>query len=65
MDELPAELATAAAEAMPVASREWVRSLLCDCGAYGLELALLVIAWVKARRPDKPTRYARVRWVDG
>ena len=45
---------------MPGVSREWVRSFLRDCGQYGLELALLVIAWVKARRPSKPARYARV-----
>jgi hypothetical protein len=57
--ELPAELISAAAEAIPGASREWVRSLLRDCGGYGLNLALLVLAWVKVRRPDKPARYAR------
>ena len=58
--ELPAELVTAAAEAIPDASREWVRSLLRDCGEYGLNLALLVVAWVKIQRAEKPTRYARV-----
>jgi hypothetical protein len=58
--ELPAELVAAAVEAMPSASREWIRSFLRDCSGYGLELALLVIAWVKIRRPSKPTRYARV-----
>jgi hypothetical protein len=57
--ELPAELVTAAAEAIPEASGAWVSSLLRDCGGYGLELALLVLAWVKARRPDRPGRYAR------
>lgn len=57
--ELPAELVTAAAEAVPGASGAWVSSLLRDCGGYGLELALLVLAWVKARRPDRPGRYAR------
>jgi hypothetical protein len=58
--ELPAELVSAAAEAIPGASREWVRALLRDCGGYGLDLALLVVAWVKIRRADKPGRYARV-----
>ena len=58
--EVPAELVTAAAEAIPDASREWVRSLLRDCGEYGLNLALLVVAWVKIQRAEKPTRYARV-----
>jgi len=58
--ELPAELVAAVAEAMPGVSREWVRSLLRDCGGYGLELALLVVAWIKIQHPKKPTRYARV-----
>jgi hypothetical protein len=57
--ELPAELVAAAAEAIPGASREWLRCLLRDSGGYGLDLALLVVAWVKVRRPDKPSRYAR------
>src|SRR5262249_35709938 len=57
---LPAELVAAAAEAIPGASREWVRSLLRGCGGYGLDLALLVAAWVKIQRPIKPARYARV-----
>jgi hypothetical protein len=50
----------AAAEAIPGASREWLGSLLRDCGGYGLDLALLVLAWVKRRGPTTPTRYARV-----
>ena len=58
--ELPAELVAAAAEAIPGASRAWLSSLLRDCGAYGLDLALLVVAWVKVRRAEKPGRYARV-----
>jgi hypothetical protein len=58
--ELPAELVSAAAEAIPGASRAWLSSLLRDCGGYGLDLALLVVAWVKIRRAEKPTRYARV-----
>lgn len=57
---LPAELMAAVAEAIPGASREWLESLLRDCGGYGLDLALLVVAWVKLRRPTTPTRYARV-----
>jgi hypothetical protein len=57
--DLPAELVAAAAEAIPGASPEWVRALLRDCRGYGLDLALLVVAWVKVRRPDKPSRYAR------
>jgi hypothetical protein len=57
---LPAELVAAAAEAIPGASREWVGSLLRDCGGHGLDLALLVVAWVKLQRPAKPARYARV-----
>ena len=56
----PAELVAAAAEALPGASREWLAGLLRDCGAYGLDLALLVMAWVKLRRPQKPARYAGV-----
>lgn len=59
-DGPPAELVAAAAEAIPGASREWARGLLRDCGEYGLSLALLVLAWVKAQGPEKPTRYARV-----
>jgi hypothetical protein len=51
---------TAAAEAIPGASREWLASLLRDCGEYGPDLALLIVAWVKTRSPQKPTRYARV-----
>lgn len=58
--EVPAELVAAAAEAIPDASRAWVRSLLADCGEYGLKLALLVVAWVKIQRAAKPGRYARV-----
>ena len=58
--ELPAELVTAAAAALPGVSRAWLAGLLRDCGAYGLTLALLVVAWVKARQPGKPARYARV-----
>lgn len=58
--DLPSELVAAASEAIPGASREWVRSLLSDCGEYGLDLALLVLAWVKVRRAEKPGRYARV-----
>jgi hypothetical protein len=58
--DLPAELVTAAAEAIPGASREWLSGLLRDCGGYGLDLALLVVAWVKIQRPAKPARYARV-----
>jgi DNA-binding Lrp family transcriptional regulator len=58
--ELPAELVKRAAEVMPEASATWLANLLHDCDTYGLELALLVVAWVKVRRPDKPTRYARV-----
>ena len=58
--EVPAELVAAAAEVIPDASRAWVRSLLRDCGEYGLNLALLVVAWVKIQRAEKPTRYARV-----
>lgn len=58
--EVPAELVAAAAEAIPDVSREWVRSLLADCGSYGLDLALLVVAWVKIQRAEKPGRYARV-----
>ena len=58
--ELPAELVTAVAEAIPGASRAWVSGLLSDCGEYGLDLALLVVAWVKIRRAEKPARYARV-----
>jgi DprA winged helix domain len=58
--ELPAELVAAAAEAIPDASWAWVRSLLRDCGSYGLDLALLVVAWVKIQRAEKPRRYARV-----
>jgi hypothetical protein len=58
--ELPAELIAAAAEAIPGASRECARGLLRGCGEYGLDLALLVMAWVKLKRPDKPARYARV-----
>jgi len=58
--DLPAELVAAAAEAIPGASRAWVRSLLRDCGEYGLDLALLVVAWVKMRADKKPSRYARV-----
>jgi hypothetical protein len=58
--DLPAELVAAAAAALPGASREWARGLLRDCGEYGLSLALLVLAWVKARGPEKPTRYAHV-----
>jgi hypothetical protein len=57
---LPAELVTAAAEVIPGASRAWLASLLRDCGGYGLDLALLVLAWVKIRRAEKPGRYARV-----
>lgn len=57
--KLPPELVAAAAEAVPGASGAWVSSLLRDCGGYGLELALLVLAWTKARRPDRPARYAR------
>lgn len=57
---VPAELAAAVAEAIPGASREWAQSLLRDCGGYGLDLALLVLSWVKLQRPTKPTRYARV-----
>jgi hypothetical protein len=58
--ELPPELVAAAAGAIPGASPEWVRALLRDSGGYGLDLAMLVVAWVKVRRPDKPGRYARV-----
>jgi hypothetical protein len=58
--DLPAELVAAAAEAIPSASREWLSSLLRDCGGYSLDLALLVVAWTKVRRAEKPTRYARV-----
>ena len=58
--ELPAELEAAAAGAIPGASRAWLASLLRDCGEHGLDLALLVLAWVKARRAEKPGRYARV-----
>jgi hypothetical protein len=58
--DLPAELMAAAAEAIPGASRECTRGLLRACGEYGLDLALLVMAWVKLKRPDKPARYARV-----
>jgi hypothetical protein len=50
----------ATAAAIPGASRGWLAGLLHDCGAYGLDLALLVVAWVKIRRPEKPTRYAQV-----
>ena len=45
---------------IPGASRAWLASLLSDCGEYGLDLALLVVAWVKVRRAEKPGRYARV-----
>ena len=58
--DLPAELVSAAAEAIPGASRAWLSSLLRDCGGYGVDLALLVVAWVKIRRAEKPGRYARV-----
>jgi hypothetical protein len=58
--DLPAELMAAASEAIPGASRECAGSLLRSCGEYGLDLALLVMAWVKLKRPDKPARYARV-----
>ncbi len=54
----PAELMAAAAESVPGASREWVSGLLRGCGPHGLELALLVLAWVKRRRPERPERYA-------
>lgn len=57
---LTAELELAAAGTIPGASREWLAALLRDCGAYGLELALLVVAWVKVQRPEKPRRYAEV-----
>lgn len=56
--ELPAELVAKAAEAMPDASPGWLAGLLRDCGEYGLELALLVLAWVKIQAPRKPARYA-------
>ena len=58
--EPPAELVAAAAEAIPEASQQWVRSFLRDCGEYGLDLALLVVAWVRIQRAEKPSRYARV-----
>ena len=58
--EVPAELVAAAAEAIPGVSQEWVRSLLRDCGSYGLDLALLVMAWVKIRADQAPIQYARV-----
>lgn len=57
---LPAELEAAAATAIPGASREWLESLLRDCGGYGADLALLVLEWVKRQAPKAPTRYARV-----
>ena len=57
---MAAELVAVAAEAIPGASRAWLASLLRDCGGYGLDLALLVLAWVKIRRAEKPSRYARV-----
>ena len=56
--EPPAELVAAAAESVPGASREWVSGLLRGCGPHGVELALLVLAWVKRRRPERPERYA-------
>jgi hypothetical protein len=58
--EPPAELVAAAAAAIPEASQQWVRSFLRDCGEYGLDLALLVVAWVRIQRAEKPSRYARV-----
>ena len=65
--EAPAELVQAAAEVIPGASPEWLRGLLSDCGQHGLALALLAIAWVKARlehpkpnmRPTSPRGYAK------
>jgi hypothetical protein len=58
--EIPAELVRQAAEAIPAAGPGWLRWLLASCGEYGLDLALLVIAWVKVRRPRQPLRYAAV-----
>jgi hypothetical protein len=46
---LPAELVAAVDEAIPGTGREWIRNLLVECGRYGVELALLLIARLKLR----------------
>jgi hypothetical protein len=62
----PPELVAAAAAVIPEANRQWVRHLVGECGRYGVALALLILAWVKARlehrdpekRPSNPRQYA-------
>ena len=64
--EPPTELVNQAAAVMPDVSREWLRGFLAACGRHGLELALLVVAWVKvrsehpetAKRPRNPRAFA-------